>query len=150
MYSRQMVVVPNDSPIETLSDLADCAVAVISSTKPESIFLDRDSEAVPAVKDVYCMENMDLVFAALRFGYVDAAAGHETVLRQYMETTSGSYRLLEEDLLSVEVGVAFEKGQNQTVAEELKQTLVEMKTDGTLERILENYGVSAEISDGGE
>jgi polar amino acid transport system substrate-binding protein len=150
MYSRQMVVVPDDSPIETLLDLTDCSVAVISSTKPESIFLDRDSESVPVVKDVYCMENMDLVFAALRSDYVDAAAGHETVLRQYMETTSGSYRLLEEALLSVEVGIAFEKDCNTDVAEELNQTLQEMKDDGTLERILENYGVSAEIPDGGD
>jgi tripartite-type tricarboxylate transporter receptor subunit TctC len=29
MYSRQMVVVPEDSPIETLADLTDGTVAVI-------------------------------------------------------------------------------------------------------------------------
>jgi polar amino acid transport system substrate-binding protein len=150
MYSRQMVVVPDDSPIETLSDLTGRTVAVISSTKPESIFLDRDNADIPEVKNVYCMENMDLVFAALRSDYVDAAAGHETVLRQYMETTSGSYRLLEEPLLSVKVGIAFKNGQNSAVAEELDQTLQEMKDDGTLERILENYGVSADLPDGGE
>jgi polar amino acid transport system substrate-binding protein len=150
MYSRQMVVVQDDSPIETISDLTDRTVAVISSTKPESIFLDQDGEHVPVVKDVYCMDNMDLVFAALRSGYADAAAGHETVLRQYMETASGSYRLLEEALLSVEVGIAFENGQNSDVAKELEQTLQEMKDDGTLERILEDYGVSTELPDGGE
>jgi polar amino acid transport system substrate-binding protein len=150
MYSRQMVVVPEDSPIETLADLTGRTVAVISSTKPESIFLDRDGEDVPEVKDVYCMENMDLVFAALRSDYVDAAAGHETVLRQYMETSSGSYRLLEEALLSADVGIAFAKGQNSEVAEELEQTLQEMKDDGTLDRILENYGVSTDMPDGGE
>jgi polar amino acid transport system substrate-binding protein len=150
MYSRQMVVVRSDSSIEKLLDLTDKSVAVQSSTKPESIFLNRDGENIPKVKDVYCMENMDLVFATLQSGYVDAVAGHETVMRQYMETTSGSYRLLEEDLLSVEVGVAFEKGQNGEVSEKLTQVLQTMKEDGTLETILKNYGISAESVDGGK
>jgi polar amino acid transport system substrate-binding protein len=150
MYSRQMVVVCSDSSIEKLSDLTGKSVAVQSSTKPESIFLNREGENIPEVKDVYCMENMDLVFATLQSGYVDAVAGHETVMRQYMETTSGSYRLLEEALLSAEVGVAFEKDQNNAVSEELAQALQEMKEDGTLETILENYGISLESADGGK
>jgi polar amino acid transport system substrate-binding protein len=96
------------------------------------------------------MENMDLVFAALQSGSVDAVAGHESVVRQYMETTSGTYSMLEEALLSVEVGVAFEKGQNQELKEKLEQALQEMKEDGTLEKILENYGINATSTDGGE
>jgi polar amino acid transport system substrate-binding protein len=147
MYSRQMVVVRNDSTIENLADLTDGIVAVMSSTKPESIFLEQNGENIPSVKDVYCMENMELVFAALQAGYADAAAGHESVIRQYMDTTPDSYRLLDEDLLSVEVGVAFEKGQGSTVSEELDQALQSMKEDGTLENILENYGISANNTD---
>jgi ABC-type amino acid transport substrate-binding protein len=48
------------------------------------------------------------------------------------------------------VGVAFEKDQNNEISEELAQALQEMKEDGTLETILENYGISLESVDGGK
>jgi polar amino acid transport system substrate-binding protein len=149
MYSRQMVAVRSDSGIEKLSDLNGGRVAVMSSTKPESVFLQRASEQVPEVEDVYCMENMDLVFSALQSGYVDAVAGHETVMRQYMENMPGHYRLLEEDLLAVEVGVAFPKGQDTELSEALRQALDDMEEDGTLQKTLAAYEISAEVTDEG-
>jgi polar amino acid transport system substrate-binding protein len=150
MYSRQMVAVRSDSGIEKLSDLNGGRVAVMSSTKPESVFLQRESDKVPKVNDVYCMENMDLVFSALESGYVDAAAGHETVMRQYMENMPGHYRLLEEDILAVEVGVAFQKGQNKDLSEALQQALHDMEEDGTLQNTLADYEISAGAADEGE
>jgi polar amino acid transport system substrate-binding protein len=149
MYSRQVVAVGVDSEIQSLKDLTGKRVAVMSSTKPESIFLEPDNDEIPDVKEVYCLENMNLVFSALQSGYVDATAGHEIVMRQYMSTTPGSYRLLEEDLLSAEVGVAFEKGKDTDVREKLQQIIEEMREDGTLGKILEKYGVGAEENDGG-
>jgi polar amino acid transport system substrate-binding protein len=122
----------------------------MSSTKPESIFLKPDSERIPDVKDVYCLNNMDLVFSALQAGYVDAAAGHEIVMRQYMNTMPGNYRLLDEDLLSVGVGVAFKKGDSSGLDAQLDHTLEEMTADGTLAQILSFYEVSAENTYGGQ
>jgi polar amino acid transport system substrate-binding protein len=150
MYSRQMVAVRSDSDVEVLSDLDGRRVAVMSSTKPESIFLEQADGDIPDVSDVYCMTDMDQVFAALQAGYVDAAAGHETVMRQYMATTSGNYRLLDEALQSVDVGIAFEKGKNAELAEELTQALDTMKADGTLQDLLEAYEIGADaVSSGG-
>jgi polar amino acid transport system substrate-binding protein len=150
MYSRQVAAVPGDSEIKQLKDLTGRRVAVMSSTKPESIFLEPDSERIPDVKDVYCLNNMDLVFSALQAGYVDAAAGHEIVMRQFMNTMPGNYRLLDEDLLSVGVGVAFEKGDSSGLDAQLDHTLEEMTADGTLEQILSFYEVSAENAYGGQ
>jgi polar amino acid transport system substrate-binding protein len=150
MYSRQVAAVPGDSEIRQLKDLTGRRVAVMSSTKPESIFLEPDSERIPDVKDVYCLNNMDLVFSALQAGYVDAAAGHEIVMRQFMNTMPGNYRLLDEDLLSVGVGVAFEKGDSSGLDAQLDHTLEEMTADGTLEQILSFYEVSAENAYGGQ
>jgi polar amino acid transport system substrate-binding protein len=150
MYSRQMVVVRDNSDIENLKDLSDKRVAVVSSTKPESIFLEHNSDKIPEVRDVYCMSNMEQVFFALQYGYADAVAGHENVMRQYMETVPGEYRLLDEELQSVEVGVAFDKEQPSPALEELRQALQEMEDDGTLQNILEEYEISVEDTDGGE
>ncbi len=144
MYSRQMIAVRNDSGIDSLEDLNGATVAVMSSTKPESIFLNPEGD-IPQVKEVYSMENMELVFSALQSGYVDAVAGHETVVRQYVENLSSEqYRLLDDCLLSVKVGIAFEKGSNKDLAEELSRTLEEMKDDGTLGSILEKYEISVD------
>jgi ABC-type amino acid transport substrate-binding protein len=43
--------------------------------------------------------------------------------------------------MSSEVGVAFGKGKNRELREKLAQTLNEMKEDGTLQGILEQYGM---------
>jgi polar amino acid transport system substrate-binding protein len=150
MYSRQVVAVRSDSSIKTFSDLAGKVVAVMSSTKPESIFLENKDGRLPSVKNVYSMENMNLVFSALQLGYADAAAGHETVVRQYIDTTPGEYRLLDESLLSASIGIAFGKDRNNDISNELSRVLTEMENDGTLGNILEEYGVSAKSADGGE
>jgi polar amino acid transport system substrate-binding protein len=149
MNSRQVVAVRSDSDIEALSDLAGLRVGVMSTTKPESIFLERTNEDVPELKAVYCLDDMDLVVAALENGYVNAVAGHETVVRQYMAQSPGSYRLLDEELLSADVGVAFEKGRNTDIQAALTQALDEMRADGTLQSTLAQYGISmTEVSGG--
>jgi polar amino acid transport system substrate-binding protein len=150
MYSRQMVAVTSGSDIEKISDLNGKNVAVMSSTKPESIFLERESEDIPEVKELYSMEDMEYVFTALQYGYVDAVAGHEIAMREYMESIAGDYRLLDEELQEVEVGVAFDKENPSEAAKELDQALSEMKEDGTLGQILEKYGISADYVNGGE
>jgi polar amino acid transport system substrate-binding protein len=142
-------VVSADSDIQSLEDLRGKTVAVMSSTKPESIFLKKENKNVPDIGNVYSMEDMQFVFSALQLGYVEAAAGHETVMRQYMETTPGEYRMLDKDLLSARVGIAFEKGHDTQTSEELAGVLEDMEKDGTLEKTLEKYGIATKNTDGG-
>lgn len=150
MNSRQVVAVPNDSGIQSLGDLEGKRIALQSSTKPEEILLQQETEEIPQVKEIYCMASIDQIFAALQKNYVDAVAGHETAVRQYMNQTAGQYRILEESLQEVEVSVAFYKeGSGQTV-EQLNAALQEMKEDGTVSSILENYGIHWEEAGGGD
>lgn len=85
LYSRQVVAVLNDSPIQSFADLAGTRVAVKASTKPESIFLER--AGVPAVKNVYCLSDVSEMAAALRNKFVDARAGHAATLAWYLQST---------------------------------------------------------------
>jgi polar amino acid transport system substrate-binding protein len=144
------VTVSSESAIATLSDLEGKRVAVMSSTKPESLFLEQADDQIPDVKEVYCFENMELAFAALQAGYVDAVAGHEPVICQYMETAAGEYRLLDEELLSVDVGIAFLKDGDGKLEETLEAVLSDMEEDGTLEFILSSYGISMQDIHGGD
>jgi polar amino acid transport system substrate-binding protein len=144
MYSRHVVAVRGDGDIETLMDLSGRRVAVMSSTLPESIFLSADGITIPKVGDVYCMENMSLAFSALQSGYVDAVAGHETVVQQYLDAATGEYVLLDQVLASVEVGVAFRKGRDAALIESLNGAIDSMEQDGTLKSMLESHGVGTE------
>lgn len=143
MLSRQVVAVPEESPIQSLADLADKRIAVKASTKPESIFLERTDERIPQVEGVYCLTSMSEVAAALRNEYVDACAGHEAALTWYLQNAGISYRLLDEDLMRAKLGVAFSPNGNAALREQLSTTLAQMREDGTTARILESYGLDA-------
>ena len=45
-----------------------------------------------------------------------------------------------------ELGVAFEKGTQEELADELSKTLQQMHQDGTTERILEKYGINTDCA----
>lgn len=57
MISRQVVAVNRSSDIYRLSDLEGKTIAVQSTTKPESIFLERTDSRIPLVREVYSLED---------------------------------------------------------------------------------------------
>ena len=151
MTSRQVVVVGKNSGINTLADLAGKRVGVQITSKPDEIFSKRED-----IAELYCYSNMSLVFAALRKGYVDAIAGHETAFLEFMKTDSGRsetsrYRILDVTLLSVNIGVAFALGRSDGLAESLTAAIGEMRADGFIAGVLTRHGLDparAEIGEG--
>ena len=139
MMSRQVVAVRMDSDIYTLQDLENKSVAVQVTTKPEEIFLGHTDERIPPVKNVLSLQNRELIYPSLSKGYVDAVAAHETSIRQYMKDYNVEYRILDEPLLVVGLGVAFRKDDNRSIVEDLNRILVEMRLDGTERQILSEY-----------
>lgn len=146
MYSRQVVIVQADSDIRTLADLNDKRISVQISTKPEELLLTHQVPGVEQVKNVYSLANVNDVFAALDKGYVDACAGHETAYRSFMGGRAGQYRVLDQELLRVGLGVAFYKDDGSGRAEALNEMLHELVADGTVAAILESYGVDAQAA----
>ena len=57
--------------------------------------------------------------------------------------------MLEESLYISELGVAFEKGTDIELSQELTQTLQDMKDDGTIGKILKKYGLNVNKALGG-
>ena len=100
MNSRQAVAVRADSNIYALSDLSGKKVAVQSSSKPEEM-LSQKSDDIPQVSGLYCFVRTEYIFAALRKNYVDAVAGHEYMLRVFINESDDKYRLLDESLLMI-------------------------------------------------
>ena len=144
-YSYQVVMVNADSDIYTLSDLYGKTIALQNSSKPEELIL---SGAVPGAKDVkrvYSFTTIDNAVAALKKRYVDACAGHEAAYRTFAERSEGDFRFLDEKLLHAKLGVAFCKDtENGATPSALDAALKEMISDGTVAKILESYGLSAD------
>lgn len=145
MHSRQVVVVNESSDIYTLSDLNGKNIAVQNASKPEELFLTDSIDGV-CVNKVYSFSDMTNVFAALKKGYIDAAAGHETAFRDYMNKISGDFRIIDGALLSADLGVAFKKDANNETAEKLTVALDEMRRDGTIRNIIEKYKIDADYA----
>ena len=138
MKSRQVVAVNPDSDIYELSDLADKTIAVQSTTKPEDILRSHDSR-IPALRKVISVQDRDLIFILLSKGYVDALAAHDTSINDFSEETGLQFRILEEPLMSVDLGVAFANSDTRGLDTQLTATLHEMQQDGTTKQILEKY-----------
>lgn len=139
MYSRQVVAVREDSDIYTFSDLEGKRIAVQSTTKPEEIFLSEEDARIPKIDKLFSLQNRELIYPYLSKGYADAIAAHETSILQCMEDYGFAYRILDEPLLTVGLGVAFSKGDGRGLAERLSETFLEMRRDGTMERIIGKY-----------
>lgn len=147
MNSRQVVAVPENSKINSISDLNGKRVAVQSTTKPDDIFSGRAGVkmVVPELKALNCFPNTGYMFAAINEGYVDAIAGHELVLRSYMQTSSANLRILNEPLLEVQVGVAFLKGTNAEMIKNIDKTFKMLKNNGYLSNLFISYGLDPEL-----
>ena len=139
LYSRQVVAVRQDSDIQTLADLAGKRVAVQSTTKPEELFLAHTDPRIPRVAEVFSLQDRELIYPYLSKGYVDAVAAHETAILQCMADYGLEYRILDEPLLTVGLGVAFARTDQRGLDKELSRTFEEMRADGSLEQIVGRY-----------
>lgn len=143
MRSRQVVAVREDSDIYTLQDLEDKVLAVQNTTKPEDMIRSHDS-TLPRLHKVISVQKRDLIFILLSKGYVDALAAHDTSVDQFMEDTGLQFRILEQPLQSVKLGVAFDKNDMRGLDVQLTEVLSGMRKDGTTERIIGEYLQDAE------
>lgn len=139
MLSRQVVAVSKESDIYTLEDLKGKRIAVQSTTKPEEIFASHLDERIPELAEVFSLQNRELIYPFLSKGYADAVAAHETAILQCMKDYDLEYRILEEPLLSVGIGVAFSRDDERGMEQELSQIFKEMREDGTMEAIIGKY-----------
>lgn len=138
MQSHQVVAVNPDSDIHTLQDLENKTVAVQSTTKPEDIIRSHDG-TLPALKKVLSVQKRDLIFILVSKGYADALAAHDTSVEQFMSESGLKFRILDEPLLTVGLGVAFSLHDTRGINKQLSGILDQMKEDGTTRKIIGKY-----------
>ena len=141
--SRQMVAVRTESGVADLAGLAGRRVAVQATTKAEELFLTRPAADIPDVAAVYSFSSAAEMYAALRKDYVDAIAGHESVLRAFVDEMPDSIVMLAEPLFVSGLGVAFAKDAGrEDLAGKLTETLRAMEAEGFTAALAEKYGLT--------
>ena len=138
LVSRQVIAVSAQSSIERMSDLAGKTIAVQATGKPEAIFL-SGGENVPAFRNVISLADRGVQYAMLDCGYVDAVAGHEEAIRQYMKDYGANFRILDEPLLTTGIGVAFSRHDTRGLAAQLTEVVAQMREDGSMEQLVGKY-----------
>lgn len=145
MFSRQVVMVPEDSDIETLSDLTDKKVSVQNSGKAEEYFLNADPSH-PKVKSVLAFSTIEEAVIAMRKGYVQAVAGHESALLKYSQQDGEKYRILRQPILAARLGVAFKRNGDEGLVSAVKEAQAAMAADGTMAKIIAKYGLDPDVA----
>lgn len=148
LFSNQSVMVKKDSDICSLVDLKDKLVAVQATSKAEWAF--EHNEELNDLRYLYTFSTIGEVFISLQRGYVDAIAGHELALKALVRG-SDKYRFLDESIMTSKLGVAFKKSYDQSFLTLLANTLDEMRSDGTIRKIVDSYRYGENlVEDGNE
>ena len=139
MNSNQVIVVNKGSGIDSLNDLNGKTIAVQSSGTAETILLERSNSNIPEDIQILSYEDNMLLFAALNSNYIDAFVADEPVVVQYMKDYETNFVILDEPLINASVGTAFAVDGDAELCQKANDAIDEMKKDGTLQEIIENY-----------
>ena len=137
MENSQVVVVMEDSGIETLEDLAGKIVEVQADSSAEAA-LKEMPDLTSTFGTLQTTPDYNTAFMDLEQGAVDAIAMDVIVAGYQMQEREGSFKILEESLASEEYAIGFKKG-NTELCEKVQQTLEEMAADGTMAEISEKW-----------
>lgn len=139
MSSNVVVVVPADSGITDEADLNGKSIAVRVASQAEANFLKGSEPGIPRLKNIMTFSDMSTAFAFFGKGYADAATDYEITIRNYTDRNPELYRVLDEPIACVSIGVAFSKEYDDETVQRLTSVLHDMEADGTIEDIKEKY-----------
>lgn len=137
MENSQVVVVMEDSGIETLADLAGKIVEVQADSSAEAA-LKEMPDLTSTFGTLQTTPDYNTAFMDLEMGSVDAIAMDVIVAGYQMQEREGNFKILDETLASEEYAIGFKKG-NTELCEKVQKTLEEMAEDGTMAEISKKW-----------
>lgn len=136
MKNTQVAVTLSTSDATSLEDLAGKTVVIQSGSSAEQAVNDN-KEFKDSLKELVTVSDNIKALMDLKINASDAVVMDEIVARYYIAKDS-SYKILDETLADEEYVVGFRKG-DVSLSEEVNKQLREMKADGTLGEISENW-----------
>lgn len=123
-------------------------IAVIAGSVSERRLLAGDLGISPDVQ-IKSYGSAELCKAALAKGYVDCWMADVRSLDRLVAQYPGLYRVFADNVMTVDLGVAFENSYEGPYVKSLNTVLFDMDRDGTIDRIVSNYAAGATTSEQG-
>ena len=140
--NSQVVMVKVGATIQKLTDLKGHRVGVQTDTPVwKALKAGGEQEALGnTFKELVVMPNYNQAVQELEMGGVDAVALDVGVARAKMADKPNAFRLLDEVVMSETYGIGFKRG-NTALRDEIEAELAILATDGTMEKLAEEYGI---------
>ena len=147
--NSQVVVVTKDSPIKTLDDLKDKIVLVQADSSALAAFTGDDATKenkalAESFKSLRQTADYNTSFLEIESGMADAICMDYGVANYQLRSRGDSFRMLEEKVSSEKYGIGFKLG-NKELRNSVQETLLEMKADGTFDKIAEKWGLADSV-----
>lgn len=137
--NTQMIMIPEDSEIASLADLAGKKVGVQTATSAYDMLQDEEGqkELADTFGSLEVYETYTIAFNDLQAGAIDAIAIDVTSGNFLMSNAEG-YKYLDEELSSEQYAIGFRK-DDQELCDKINEALDALAADGTVDKIAEGY-----------
>jgi polar amino acid transport system substrate-binding protein len=134
-----MIMVPDDSDIKTLDDLAGKVVGVQTATSAYDLLNDEEGqkELKDTFKDLKVYDTYTIAFNDLQVGGIDAIAIDVTSGNFLMSSNEG-YHFLDDVLGSEQYAIGFRKGE-EDLCNKVNEALMALVENGTYDAIGQKY-----------
>lgn len=139
--NSQVIIVAENSGIESLADLAGKTVGVQAASAALALLEDDQADLAATFGGLQEFADYNSAFVELQAGSVDAVAMDVGVANYQIKSRGEGYTILSEVLNSEQYAVGFKKG-NTSLCEIVDADLTKLAEDGTIAKLAEKYDIS--------
>lgn len=137
MSNTQVIIVANNSPIQTKADLAGKVVAIQDGSTAVAA-VEKEQDVLKSFKTLKKYGDNITALVDVEVGRADAIVVDSIVGRYYMTQKEGTFRVLDENFGAESFGVGVKKG-NALLQKKINEAFASMKKDGTSAKISEKW-----------
>ena len=142
--NKQVVVVRSDSGIDDFAGLKGKHVEVQTDSSALAALEGDQKDLAATFADLNQVAEYNTAFMDLESGACDAIAMDIGVAKYQLESRDGDFTILDQPLAAEQYAVGFKKG-NETLRDQVQNTLNEMKSDGTFKTIAEKWDLQDSV-----
>ncbi len=137
--NSQVIVVKNDSNINSFADLKGKSVELLFSSSAENL-VDENKSLMDSFAKVDKISDYNTGFMDLESGACDALIVDVGCAKYHIaqKFSNSNFKILDKPIKYDKYGIAFKKG-NDGLRNQVQKTLDEMFKDGTVDKIAQNY-----------
>ncbi|WP_282924069.1 amino acid ABC transporter substrate-binding protein [Mediterraneibacter massiliensis] len=139
--NSQVIVVAEDSGIESLEDLAGKQVGVQAASAALDVLNGDQKELADTFASLNEFADYNTAFTELQAGALEALAIDIGVAKYQINSRGDGYKILDETLNKEQYAIGFKKG-NEELCEKVNADLQKLANDGTVAELAEKYEIA--------